>query len=97
MSNWKNKLNLKDIWKAREESNITIQELGKQVAKRIEHAPFYKKYEDDLEEIVYGFKDCGEDVEEFDYVLGRLYDWGDINLLTRLGQMQRKMCWISTF
>jgi len=96
MANWQYRLNLKDLWKAKEEGNITIQELGKKVAERIENLPCFKKYEDDLKTIIMDFETV-ESVEEFDYILEELYDWGDMRLPTPQGQMQRKMCWISTF
>jgi hypothetical protein len=59
--------------------------------------PCYKKYIDELEEIVNEFEYCCEDVEEFDGILERLYDWADTPLPTPKGEMQRKMCWVATF
>jgi len=98
MPKWVNKLDLKDLWKQRDEGKITISELGKAVADRIKKSKFYKlkTHEQSLREIVLDFEDCIDDVEEFDEILERLYDWADTPLLTRLGQMQRKMCWIAT-
>lgn len=99
MSKWVNRLDLKDLWKTREEGNLTIQELGKAVADRIRKSKFYKLkiHEEALREIVLDFEGCSEDVEKFDGILEQLYDWADTPLTTPLGQMQRKMCWIETF
>ncbi len=96
MSNWINKLSLKDLWKARDENNLTIQQLAQQVAKRIEKMPCYKKYEKYLRVIVSEFRCCEEDIEEFDNILKDLYDWADTPLRTPRGEMQRKLCWIAT-
>ena len=97
MSKWVNRLDLKDLWKAINAGNLTIQELAKAVAKRIRKMPCYKKYEDQLDEIATSFEYCGESVEEFDSYLSELYDWADTPLLTPKGQMQRKICWVATF
>ena len=96
MSKWVNRLDLKDLWVKRNEGKLTIQELGKQVARRIRKMPVYKKYEEELEDIADSF-DYVEDVEEFDDVLAQLYDWADCPLYTPKGYMPRKTCWISTF
>ena len=97
MINWVNRLDLKDLWKAKDEGKLTIQELGKQVARRIRKMPVYKKYEEELEDIAIQFEFVDEDVEVFDDILSELYDWADMPLSTPLGQIQRKMCWVATF
>lgn len=96
MSNWRYRLELKDLWKAKKRGDLTIQELGKKVAKRIEKLPCYKKYEDELMEIVIGFE-IVESIAVFDYYLGELYDWADKCLPTPKGFMQKKICWVATF
>lgn len=101
MSKWKYKLEVKDLWEEIKDNKITIQELSKQMSKRIKLSRFYKKHEDDLEPIVNAFEDLSEDknasVDEFDDILSELYDWGDQELPTSPGKMQNKMCWINTF
>jgi len=97
MSKWVNRLDLADLWKAKNEGKLTIQELGKQVARRIRKMSIYKKYEEDLEDIALQFEFVDENVEQFDGVLAQLYDWADTCLFTPPGQMQRKMCWVATF
>ena len=97
MSQWVNRLDLKDLWNLREEEKITIQEMGKKIAERIKKMKCYKDEEETLEPIVDGFECMDEDVEEFDYILAELYDWGD--QLVEKGKtwsMDKKMCWIAT-
>jgi phosphodiesterase/alkaline phosphatase D-like protein len=96
VSKWTNKLDLKDLWKQREEEKIDIETLGKEVAKRIRLLPCYEKEIDTLEEIVERFESISDnDVEEFDSILADLYDWGDTPLDNNWNG--RKMCWIGTF
>ncbi len=97
MADWVYRLDLKDLWRREEEGELTIKELAKLVAERIRQLPCYEKYIDDLEEIVNEFEYCCGDVEEFDSILERLYDWADTPLHTRKGQMQRRICWVKTF
>ena len=97
MSKWVNRLDLKDLWKAEDEGKLTIQQVAKQVARRIRKMHCYKKYEEELEDIAISFEICSDDVEEFDSILSDLYDWADTPLFTPRGQMQRKMCWVATF
>lgn len=95
MSNWLNRLDLKDLWVAKEKEIITIQDLGTEVSKRIKKLKCYKKEIDILEEIAYNFSNV-LDVEDFDGILSELYDWGDM-LIDHKGIMANKMCWIATF
>jgi len=85
MSKWKYRLNLKDLWEARDKGNLTIQELAKKIAVRLRHKAFYKKFQDDLDDIIDYFENCTENVTEFDCHLGMLYDWAD-----------GERCWIAT-
>ncbi len=98
MANWKYRLELKDLWKAKNEEKISISELAKEVAKRIEKADFFsiKSNEQALRQIIMDFEDCSDDVEEFDSILEQLYDWADTPLFTIRGEMQRKICWVNT-
>ena len=88
--NWRHQLDLKDIWEwfdtVDKEDPEIIQEGGKRVADRIVAARFFKKYKDELEEIVQDFRDA-ETINDFDSVLYELYDWADSGHL----------CWIKTF
>ena len=92
-----NKLDLKDLWEKRDNGEITIVELAKEIATRIEIMPCFSEEMDTLEEIAENFKYCGEDEEEFDGYLSELYDWGDM-LIDGSGNFaqHKKMCWIAT-
>jgi len=94
MAHWLHKLDLKDIWNKYNEE-MTIQEIGKEVSKRIKELECYEAQIDILEEIAEGFKYV-EDVEEFDNWMNELYDWGDIQIGKKPGIIQNKMCWIAT-
>jgi predicted hydrocarbon binding protein len=94
MSKWVNKLDLSDLWKKRDTADITVIEMGKEIAKRIRKMNCYEKYIDELEDIADQFKNISESVEEFDDILCQLYDWGDISLDGKFGG--KKMCWIKT-
>ena len=99
MSNWVHKLELGDLWKKREDDEMSIEELGREVGKRLHITARLvpKKFEDELESLAQEFEDVDGDVEEFDYILGRLYDVADSCLPTPSGQMQRKLLWVNTF
>lgn len=86
MAQWKYRLNVADLWKARNEKKITIKELSVTLAKRIMNSPFFKKHEAELFEIVWDFEKEVETIEEFDGVLETLYNWADA-----------ERCWINTF
>ena len=94
MSIWKNRLDLKDLWEKRDKQEITLQKMGKEIAKRIRLLRCYKREEDTLEDIALNFEYMEEDVNEFDSILAELYDWGDISLDGKFGG--KKMCWIAT-
>ena len=79
MANWKHILDLRDTWKDFDEGHITIEELGKEVAKRIRNLPCYKKYVDELEDIEDNFEFCVGDIENFDNYLKDLYDFADFD------------------
>ena len=97
MSKWVNRLDLRDLWEKHNREELTTEQVAKETAKRIRKMPCYKKYKDELEYLIIDFEICGNDVEEFDSILARLYDWADISLPTPRGEMQRKMCWVATF
>ena len=100
MAQWQNRLNLVDLWELAENKKITIPELGKKIAKRIkkllEHLrPSDKFLRMEAEEIADDFETVTEDVEEFDGIMGRLYDWADTSLDGKVGG--KKVCWVRIF
>jgi len=96
MANWMHRLDLKDLWKKRDVGEITVQQLGKEIAKRIRKLKCFKRYEDVLEDIAVEFGCVDESTDEFDLILKELYDWADEPVPTPVGQMQRKNCWVAT-
>lgn len=97
MAKWVYRLNVNDLWDKHNAGKLNTREVAKEVAKRIRLLPCYEKYQEDLEEIVLDFINCEDNIFAFDEILSRLYDWADMPLPTPKGEMQRKMCWVSTF
>ena len=101
MADWMNTLNLRDLWEASEangKGTMPIEEVAKNVAKRLDKIKLPKEYEDEKEEIVYRFEDEVETLDDFNYILNDLYNLGD----TPYGKSdtfagQKKLIWISTF
>jgi hypothetical protein len=44
MANWANRLELSDLYKAKDKEEITVVDLGKEVAKRIRNTPPERPY-----------------------------------------------------
>lgn len=95
MSKWLHKLDLQDIWKKYDSNDMTVSEIGKEIAERVRKLKCYKKYEDILEEIVLNFEFV-EDLAEFNSFMNELYDWGDIKIGQQKGIFKDKLCWIAT-
>ena len=96
MAEWIYHLDLRDLWKDRDNNSKSISEIGKEVAKRVRNLPCFETYRDELEEIADDFEFVEEDERAFDYILSYLYDWADSPLPAPTRQMQRKLCWIKT-
>jgi hypothetical protein len=94
MSYWKNRLDIKTEWVKAKNGEMTPEELGKIIAKKIRQLKCYQDEVDTLEELVYGFENITDGVREFDDLMEQLYDWGDIKLNDRFPP--DKMCWIAT-
>lgn len=97
MSNWKYKLLLSDLRIKYEKDEITIVELAIRIAERLRILEIEQEdneYENDLENIITEFETSCNDVEDFDCILNRLYDWGDIRLDTRNDIIADRLCWI---
>ncbi len=97
MANWKYRLELKDLWDNFESGELTIENLGKEVARRLRelHLPPKFSY---LSEVLVNRFECVKDVDEFDGILEGLYDLGDTSLPTPNGEIQRKLklIWVNT-
>jgi len=106
MSNWTHKLKLKDLHSAFEAEELTAEKLGTEVATRVRTLikqntpPIPIDLIEEAEEIAWSFENDIGDVEDYDKVLGELYDWADTPLpcspRTPFAQ-QPKLCWVNTF
>lgn len=103
MANWQRKLDIKDVWKKAKNDEITLQELSKIMVERLralESYP-YKDIEEEkndiMEDLEAVYMDENAKQDEFNEVMGRLYDWGDTLLPTdQPGVVSKKVCWIAT-
>lgn len=104
MANWQTKLDVRDLWKQHDDGEITVQQIATEMANRLEKlkwpidltgiAPGRDKFVEELQSLA---EDEDADVDNFDDVLARLYDWADMPVTPRediLGG--RKACWIAT-
>jgi len=89
MANWKYTLDIKDIWQQAKDDEITVQELAKETANRLENLKIKEKYYpmDEVDELISFSEDEEADKYNFDDVMSRLYDWAD----------RDHICWIATF
>lgn len=98
MSQWMNKLDIKDIWAKLEDEELDVSEGGKQIAERFRalrpRIPI-TFYAQQLDDIAYAFEDIEEgDKDGFNAAMSDLYDWGDTSLDGKFGG--KKLCWIAT-
>lgn len=83
MPEWSYKLQLGDVF---HNEDMALAEIRDVVVARIKRAPFYDENHDgELTEIVDELAEV-EDVDEFDAVWDRFYDWADFNRV-----------WVETF
>ncbi len=99
MANWQHRLDLIDLWKKYDKGEITPEEEGKEVAKRLRKLipSFPKEFHDEANNIADAFENEVEDVKDFDRVLDSLYDLADTTLPTPSSEwMPRKLMWVAT-
>jgi hypothetical protein len=94
MANWKHTLDVKDAWQQTKAGEMTIQAFAATAAEKIKALPVEDNtlYDiaDELETIA---EAAAPDVDGFDRVWSRLYNWAD----QVIGGWNDKMCWIRTF
>lgn len=102
MANWQRKLDLKDVWGKIKSSELSLCELSRIVANRLGELRNFNNYpfiDEEKDEIVEEFCDLALNSEttkaDFDEVMEKLYDWGDL----KLGNTwpPEKVCWIGTY
>lgn len=102
MAQWQSTLDLKDVWGQYDTADISIQELSKVISERLLKlkpisTQFVLQGRDDLVEDFDDLShDEGADVDDFDDIMARLYDWGDIRLSGDI-LSGKKVCWIKTY
>ena len=95
MAQWQRKLDLTDVW---ESEDIPL--IARTAAKRLKlMLPLPDENLDyEREEFIDEFEALSEDPDadtsDFDDVLRRLYDWGDISLDGKFNG--KKVCWVAT-
>lgn len=85
MTSWKSTIKIGDIHKKYQDKEITIEEVGKQVAARAKLNRFIKQaidiisnnYESEIDEAIENLEEGIENPEEYDYHLNNLYNFGD--------------------
>ena len=101
MSDWQHKLELKDLHNKYRAGELTPEALGKEVSKRLtalierNRPPISEDLLSEAEDIASEFENGIEEVDDYDNVLARLYDWADTSLDGKFGG--KKLCWINTF
>jgi hypothetical protein len=100
MSDWQRKLDFSSYTEKYDNGELSIQEFEKIVAEKLKALRDFDDYDIDLtkEDLIFEFEDIAADEEDgygeqdFNYVLDRLYDWGDTSLDGKFGG--KKVCWI---
>jgi len=100
MSKGQRHLNLQNVWKKASYREIKPHELAKIITKRLEKLKVFNNpvVDEEKEEILSELKDFMEYVDgtfdDLDYILDRIYAWGDTSLDGNFGG--KKVCWIKT-
>jgi len=100
MANWQRKVDFSKYTEQYDKGELSVQEFAKIVAEKLKGLKKFKNPDIDerLGELVFYFEDLANDKyndyaeEDFDYLLEKLYNWGDISLDNKFGG--KKVCWI---
>ena len=104
MANWKMKVDFSELWEKKKKNEITTQELSVEVVKGLNKLKngfiLTKGLKNELVTIIDGFDflsvDNSATIDDFDYWLERLYDWGDTEIEPVGHFPKNKLCWINT-
>ena len=102
MANWQRTLKLQPETDQASAGEISVQELAAVVAKRLRALrPFGDEYIDnERDEIADEFewiaRSSDAESDDYDEVLDRLYDWGDIHISGDFFNA-KKVCWVDCF
>lgn len=96
MARWQRTLDLKDVWESKDLSLI-----ARTIAQRLtEIEPLENEHSETLrQELIENFSDLADepapDVDDFDDLMDKLYDWADTRLDNKpLGG--KRVCWVAT-
>jgi hypothetical protein len=104
MADWQRKLNIADLHANYRAEKITVQQLAEGVAKRLRKLKPFGAFEpeeldEERDDIVCEFEqlanDADADINAYNDVLERLYDWADTPLNS--AWPPKKVCWVETF
>lgn len=103
MAKWQRTLDVRDIWEKRDKGEISIQEMSKIMAERLNLLADFKDDDiDDAKESIIEEFECLSDykdatVGDFDDILSDLYDWADTTLdYSKPFCERKKVCWVKT-
>ena len=100
MADWQRTLNLQPEWEQALAKEISVQALAKVVADRLAKLePFGDEFIDTqrsnlVEEFTWLAEDPESEVEEFDELKSRLYDWADFPIDE--AWPTKRVCWVKT-
>ena len=101
MSEWVNKINIREEWDKASEGDIGVDDLSEVIVQKLSNIDVSSYNEwivEEYEGLLDSFKDLAGDPDpeedEFNSAMYDLYNWGDIPLDTKFGG--KKLCWIST-
>lgn len=99
MAKWFRELNLTPEWGRAQSGDITSEEMAGVISKRLSAMRQYEDAFIDEErlELADNFRDLseGEDVDDFNDIMDRLYDWGDAQISGEFFNAV-KTCWVKT-
>ena len=109
MANWIKKIDIQTEMESTRSGNSNVKELVASIISKLKSIKYSKKDSEDfgnlneeLESLIFEFQDfhdssdC-ENVEEFDYLLDALYDFGDQTIdISKSFYDQKKALWIKT-
>jgi hypothetical protein len=100
MADWQYRIDLTKIWREYEHGGISVETAGRKVAEELKRfktsAEISGYLLDTLNELISNFETCCDDEEEFNFIMQDLYDWGDTDMPTPPGRMNRKLAWVAT-
>jgi hypothetical protein len=96
MANWQRELDISNAFRQAQDGEIANEELAAEIAKKLLALPPFDIAMIDLEreDIADDFAHFEGDVDEFDHLMDRLYDWADTSLDGEWNG--RKVCWVRT-